>query len=166
MKCKATDIDQTLAKAHAAGADWSDRQCMELARTCADFNMRRAARLVSQVFNQELKPAGIRITQFSLMVSAKMSENLVLHKLARVLGMDRTTLSRNLRLLEKNGLAELTKGDDRREVLVRLTPLGEETLQRALPLWAKAQQKVIDSVGSDKWEGILADLRQLTSGLK
>lgn len=144
----------------------SDQECVSMAQTCAAFNLRRAARLVTQLFDQTLKPTGLKVTQFSLLVSAHMSENLVLHKLARVMGLDRTTLSRNLRVLEKRGLVVLVPGEDKREVRVRLTEKGNQVLEEAIPLWAEAQAQVVDTVGGDKWLDMINDLRGLTRELR
>lgn len=143
-----------------------DKSCREMVRTCADFNLRRATRLVSQAFDQALKPTGLKITQFSLMVAAYMNQNLILNKLARVMGMDRTTLSRNLAVLERRGLVEMEQGDDRREVRVQLTPTGLELMEQAAPLWHKAQEKITAGLGPEGWEDTLANLRALVKSLK
>ncbi|MBI5524223.1 MAG: winged helix-turn-helix transcriptional regulator [Desulfarculus sp.] len=140
--------------------------CLEMTRRCADFNLRRATRLVSQAFDRALKPTGLKITQFSLLVAAYMNQNLILHKLARVMGMDRTTLSRNLAILEKKGLVNLERGDDRREVIARLTPQGLKALETATPLWHQTQERITAKLGDQRWEQVLGDLRALVKGLK
>ncbi|MFZ5585928.1 MAG: MarR family winged helix-turn-helix transcriptional regulator [Thermodesulfobacteriota bacterium] len=150
-----------------AGRAIIDREaCLGMTMQCADFNLRRATRRVSQAFDQALKPTGLKITQFSLLVACHLNENLVLSKLARVMGMDRTTLSRNLALLEKRGLVALERGDDRREVRAQLTPAGLAALDQAAPLWHQAQERIVAGVGDGKWQAMLADLRQLIRGLR
>ncbi|MBI4800380.1 MAG: MarR family transcriptional regulator [Desulfarculus sp.] len=140
--------------------------CLDMTRRCADFNLRRATRLVSQAFDRALKPTGLKITQFSLLVAAYMNQNLILHKLARVMGMDRTTLSRNLAILEKKGLVNLERGQDRREVVAQLTPQGLKALEAAAPLWHQAQERITANLGDQRWEQVLGDLRALVKGLK
>jgi DNA-binding MarR family transcriptional regulator len=139
---------------------------MQMGAVCAPFNLRRASRLVTQAFDRELRPTGLKVTQFSLLVSALMTQNLILHKLARVLGMDRTTLSRNLRLLEKKGLVRLQPGEDKRQVLARVTDEGREVLEQAIPLWEKAQAKITAVLGDKRWAQLVGDLRAITADLK
>ena len=136
-------------------------QCLEMGRICAVYNLRRTTRLVSQAYDRALKPLGLKITQFSLLVAAHTLDDLVLSKLAKSVGMDRTTLSRNLRLLERKGLIRLEKGEDQREVRVALTDQGYDLLKQAIPLWEKAQEGVISGLGAGRYEGILSDLRAL-----
>jgi len=148
------------------GGKVGEEACREMSRTCADFNLRRATRLVSQTFDRALKPSGLKITQFSLLVSACMNPNLILHKLARLMGMDRTTLSRNLAILERKGLVILERGEDRREVLAQVTPAGLEALAKAAPLWHQTQERITSGLGRQGWEEMLGDLRALVKGLK
>ena len=143
-----------------------EKVCMEMSGTCACFNLRRAARLVSQAFDEALRPSGLKITQFSLLVAAFMLDNLVLTKLAKVMGMDRTTLSRNLKLLEKKGLIRLEQGEDRREVRTSLTPQGKQALEKAAPLWYEVQSRITNGLGDEKWASMLADFRSISAALK
>ncbi len=140
--------------------------CWDLARSCAAYNLRRASRLVTQAFDQALKPVGLKITQFSLLVSFILSPDSNLAQLAKALGMDRTTLSRNLRLLEKRGLVRMKPGEDRREHLVKITEAGKDAVQKALPLWNQAQQRVVGSVGAKRWAAMAKDLRAMGKALK
>ncbi|MEW5725807.1 MAG: MarR family winged helix-turn-helix transcriptional regulator [Thermodesulfobacteriota bacterium] len=133
----------------------------EMARICACFNLRRTTRLVSQAYDQALKPLGLKITQLSVLMAAHGMENMLLTKLAAGMGMDRTTLSRNLKLLEKKGLVELGKGEDRREIRVRLTEKGYATMKQAIPLWEEAQARLVESFGPGRYEEMLSDLRAL-----
>lgn len=140
--------------------------CREMSLSCVAFNLRRAARLVTQAYDDALRPSGLKVTQFSLLVAAYLQENLILNKLARVMGMDRTTLSRNLKLLEKKGLVNLEKGRDQREVRVFVTPEGYATLQAAAPLWHQAQKGLTDGLGDEKWMDMIKDLRAIGGLLK
>lgn len=142
------------------------RQCLDMARTCAAYNLRRAARLVTQAYDQALKSTGLKITQLSLLVSFHLAPEANLAQQAHWLGMDRTTLSRNLRVLEKRGLVELAPGQDRREQQVRLTAAGRQVMDQAYPLWLKAQERVVGGLGPEKWQALARELRALVAGLE
>jgi DNA-binding MarR family transcriptional regulator len=143
-----------------------NEQCLLMARTCACFSLRRASRKVSQAFDQALKPSGLRITQFSVLTAYHMSGDLGISKMSRGLGMDRTTLSRNLKLLAQKGLITLETAEDRREQRVKVTKKGAQAFERAVPYWQQAQQKVISNLGPEKWAALQQDLRALTAGAK
>ena len=139
----------------------------ELARACAAFNLRRATRLVTQHFDRHLRPLGIKITQFSLLAAlSPPDERLTIGVLARGMGMDRTTLSRNLAVLVERGLARLDDGQDRREHLASLTPAGREVFARAVPIWEQAQAGVTAAMGGDDWRELLQGLRTLNQRMR
>ena len=83
--------------------------------------------------------------------------------LAERLGMDRTTLTRNLKPLEKRELLEVEPGQDQRTRLVRLTDQGRGTLAEALPLWEKAQAQVVEALGPEKFNQLLATVSEIKS---
>lgn len=145
-----------------------DREhCIAMGRTCVAYNLRRAARLVSQVYDQALKPTGLKVTQFSLLVAFVLVPDSKMTQLAKWLGMDRTTLSRNLRVLEKRGLVELEQGhQDRRKLKVRLTPEGKKVFEQACPLWLQAQEKAVSGIGQERWTALTKELRSLVAGLE
>lgn len=84
-------------------------------------------------------------------------------RLAKMVVMDRTTLTRNLKPLEKKGLIKVTPGKDRRMKVVTLTEKGNETLIKALPIWEKAQAHIIKELGQERWNNLLADLGKAVS---
>ncbi|MEG6521979.1 MarR family winged helix-turn-helix transcriptional regulator [Desulfotomaculum sp. 1211_IL3151] len=135
-------------------------------KTCVCFNLRKASRLLSQVYDQGLKPTGLKVTQFSLMMAVAGNSGITIGKLARPLGMDRTTLSRNARILEKKGLIELGEGEDRREQLVYLTEKGSSLLLEAIPLWDMIQRQLADKMGDTRLNELISDLRDLAKGSK
>ncbi len=77
--------------------------------------------------------------------------------------MDPTTLARNLKPLERDGLVEISPGKDRRTRVVRITDKGQQALDRALPLWEEAQAWVISQVGDDRWRAMLGDWSELVA---
>jgi hypothetical protein len=104
-------------------------------RECFCLHSRRTGRLLTQFYDDALRPSGLRITQFL--------------PLADILGMDRTTLTRNLALLERDGPAAIAKGmNDKRESQIRLTPAGRRASQRAMPHWQHAQQQLLNRLSS------------------
>ncbi len=120
---------------------------------CSCFNLRRAARRVTQVYDHALASSGLKTTQFSLLAvltRKDATEGVAIIRLAEKLGMDRTTLTRNLAVIERNGLVTVRTGDDPRSRLVVLTKAGRSALECAAPLWAKAQAEMAGKIGTDQ----------------
>jgi DNA-binding MarR family transcriptional regulator len=135
----------------------------EVARACACANLRRAARAVTQVFDEALGPSGLRATQFTLLVTSRLMGESTINELAERMAMDRTTLSRNLKPLVRSGLLEVRPGEDGRTRLVRLTPAGEHALEEAYPLWQQAQQETVGILGEERHEALLGDVSRMVS---
>ena len=131
--------------------------------TCAALSVRKAARAVTQVYDNAMAPSGIGIAQFGLMVAIEFRGSESRAELARVLVMDRTTVARNLKLLERDGFIETVPGNDRRTRAVRLTQAGRDALTRALPYWREAQGRIVDFVGDGEWQTTHKSLRALES---
>ncbi len=131
---------------------------MEPARNCLCFNLRKSARALTQLYDGALRPIGLRITQFSLLVGSCYFGSITLKQLADTMGMDRTTLTRNLMPLQRKGLVHVQPGPDRREREVRLTPKGQAILAKALPLWKKTQRRMVNDLGHDNVARLLGDL--------
>lgn len=111
-------------------------ECMD----CTCLAARKAARAVTQHYDRALRPTGLRVTQFGLLVVLTQSGAIPMAKLADLLGMDRTSVTRNLRPLEAKGRLKITAGDkDRRVRMIAITPAGIAALKKALPAWRKAQ---------------------------
>lgn len=130
---------------------------------CACFNLRKATRVITQLYDEALRPTGLRATQFSLLVAVKMFGQITVTRLAKMGVMDRTTLTRNLKPLEKQGLIKIESGEDKRKRIVTLTPKGTETLAKALPLWEKAQARVIKGLGPERWGSVMKNLSEMVS---
>ncbi len=128
------------------------------ARACVCFNFRKAARAVTQLYDAALEPSGLRATQFSLLAALHLAGAATISRLARGMVMDRTTLTRNLKPLEKQGFIEIVEGEDRRTRTVRLTPLGRDALARALPQWQRVQAHVTGAMGEGRWQRLMFDL--------
>ena len=135
-------------------------QCLEVAHSCAVLNLRRAARAVTNRYEDEMRALGLKATQFSLLVAAALRGPVNISALAELMVMDRTTLTRNLKPLQKRGLLQVVPGSDRRTRAVTLTAAGEAMLAQALPLWRRAQREVVDGLGEQRFVGLLGDLRR------
>ncbi|HEV8714394.1 MAG TPA: MarR family transcriptional regulator [Candidatus Binatia bacterium] len=130
-------------------------------QACACFNVRKTARVVTQLYDEILRPTGLRITQFALLMAARSLEPVTLTRLAKLGAMDRTTLTRNLRPLEEQGLIRIDPGEDRRERQVTLTPRGQHTLTTAFPLWQEAQARIVKGFGHERLQRLYAELADL-----
>ena len=134
---------------------------------CVCFHLRRSARAITQFYDRILAPTGIRATQFSLLSVVDRAGGLPFSTLAEALGMDRTTLTRNLRPLERDSLVRTERGTDRRMRLVKLTSAGERRLREADPLWAKAHARITEGIGLKTWSNLRQDLsRTIAVGLE
>jgi DNA-binding MarR family transcriptional regulator len=125
---------------------------------CTCFNLRKASRSVTQMFAGYMQPTGLGPTQFSLLAVLARRGSLSINELADGLVMDRTTLTRNLRPVERQGLVKILPGEDRRTRIVALTRRGRATYERALPLWREAQKEIIERLGGKRWSALLNDL--------
>lgn len=120
--------------------------------------IRKTSHAVTRLYNDTLKPTGLRVTQFATLATLQALGPSDVKSLADALGVDRTTLVRNLRLLEDKNLVEIVSGPDRRQRIVTLTPHGTRALQTALPLWETVQSKMIESIGQKEWSALSAEL--------
>lgn len=125
---------------------------------CTCFNLRKAARVVTQAYDDRMRPAGLRATQFALLVHAYTMGPLALSRLAEAMVIDRTTLARNIELLEKSGLIEVRDGDDRRTRIVGITEEGRKKLSDALPLWKKTQEEIKKMMGEEEWSLMISKI--------
>jgi DNA-binding MarR family transcriptional regulator len=141
-------------------------ELVQVATQCACLNMRKATRAITQLYDATLAPAGLRATQFTLLVALSLAERLTLSQVAEHLVMDRTTLTRNVAVLERDGLVTSERGPDRRERYMRLTPSGRRALDQALPLWREAQAKTIKAVGPDAWRALSGGLQGFTAAMR
>jgi DNA-binding MarR family transcriptional regulator len=131
---------------------------VEAARVCACFNLRRASRAVTRLYDEVLAPGGLRATSFVALVLAQAEGQPTLPRLARALGIDRSTLTRNIKPLERDGLVQVTMAKGSRTSTIGLTPKGEKALLRCVPLWKQAQARFEASVGAERWAAMLRDL--------
>lgn len=131
---------------------------LETGHVCACFNLRKASRAITQYYDNALRPTGLRATQFTLLTALRVRSPISVHELAERLGMDRTTLTRNLKPLERSDWVEIMSGADKRVREVSITPAGHKILAEAYPQWRRAQERIVDEMGDKRFETLLSDL--------
>lgn len=116
---------------------------------CACSNLRRAARAVTRLYNQELRSEGIEGTQFSILMALDRAGEIPQGKLGELLALDSTTLTRMLRPLAKRGWVKLGAADDRRMRLFSLTPAGRVKFRQSQHRWNRAQERLRTALGDE-----------------
>ena len=120
-----------------------------------------AARAVTRLYDEMLRSIGLRATQLDVLVSVGGGDVVSITSLAKFMGMDRSTLKRNLAPLEREGLIRIGVEGWRRSRTVEITERGRSRLRKALPLWNKAQETLRRKLGNRKWDVIRSDLDDL-----
>jgi len=118
---------------------------------CACFQLRRASRAVTQLYDAALQPAGLRSTQFVILAVIRVEEPVRQDELSLMLGMDRSTLSRNLKPLAESGFLRRTKEPGERARRLSLAPAGKRKVAQAVPLWEKVQATFTGHMGDARW---------------
>jgi DNA-binding MarR family transcriptional regulator len=122
---------------------------------CACANLRRAARIVTQRYDQQLQPAGIKTTQFTLLQALTRTGSISQGNLGELLGLDSTTLTRTLAPLRRKGWIETKPGQDRREVRLTLTAEGKRKYLSALHYWQSAQRQLRRVLSEAGWKQMM-----------
>jgi len=136
-------------------------QQQPVALACACGRMRRAARALTQLYDDEMAPAGLRVTQFSLLRTLAREGPMRISALAATSLLDRTALSRNLDPMVARGLVEVVPGSDARTRNVALTRAGATALKTAEPYWKRAQVRVAKRLGAAKLETLIETLGEI-----
>jgi DNA-binding MarR family transcriptional regulator len=126
--------------------------------SCACLNIRKAARAVTQFYDDVLRPSGLRNTQLTLLMLLRGHGPMSITRLAEAALADRTTLTRNLALLEKRKLVRIASGQDARVRVVELTDAGDDAIDDAFPLWEEAQAMITSRMGRDGLARLLTEL--------
>jgi len=146
--------------------DVPDMKALSQTANCACFNVRKSARAVTQHFASFMNETGLKETQFSLLSVLAQAGTLPMGRLADVLLMDRTSLTRTLRPLLDKGYVEVAPGRDGRTREVQISQEGMRTLENALPHWAAAQDALLRSFGPAKWRELQQQLSNLTAAAR
>jgi DNA-binding MarR family transcriptional regulator len=132
---------------------------------CVGTSLRRATRAVTRLYDREIRESGLRSTQFTLLQALEIAGEVTQGRLGAILSLDSTTLTRSLQALIEQGWVKETRGDDRRERYLRLTPSGRRKYQEVKPAWRRAQDRLTKAMGRG-WEELDADLRRITGSLQ
>jgi DNA-binding MarR family transcriptional regulator len=139
---------------------------MSAVENCVCFNLRCATRAVTQFYDAEMRRHGIRPTQGSILAVLRAKESWNMAELSDRLGMDRTTLVRNLRPLQREGLVQADGGGRGRLVELSITAKGRKQIEKLGPAWKSAQSAVVKTLGEERWSAILSDLETAVLALK
>ncbi len=139
---------------------------MSSLENCVCFNLRWVSRAVTRFFDAELRRLGVRPTQTPILGALQARDGWSMAELSEWLGMERTTLVRNLRPLERKGLVKANGGGRGNHIELAITEKGRKALTKALPAWRTAQNKVVAILGKERWTNIIRDLERVAAELK
>jgi DNA-binding MarR family transcriptional regulator len=117
--------------------------------SCYCIVLRKASRRISALYDEALAPHGINIAQFSAIRTINRNAPISLTELGDRMDLDRSTVGRNMKVLERRGLVASETGKDQREALLSLTPEGRALLERTDPIWEEVQNRIEDRLGPD-----------------
>jgi DNA-binding MarR family transcriptional regulator len=129
---------------------------------CMCGSFRRTSRALTQLYEQTLRPLGLRATQLTVLQVLSRVREVSQGQLGEMLAMDSTSLTRTLRIMSRQGWIAERRGEDRRERWLRLAKAGEVQLNRALPVWEKVQLRLRRHLGTEAWKNLLRLTNQVT----
>jgi DNA-binding MarR family transcriptional regulator len=129
---------------------------------CACQNLRRLSRVVTRIYDQELRRAGLEITQFGVLTALAAMGEANQKRLGAGFAMDSTTLTRTLGLLRKQGWVRARRGKDRRERLFSLTEAGRQQMAMAQPHWERAERRLRKELGDAGWKKMKVTVSRIT----
>ena len=135
---------------------------MEIDRHCVCAHVRKASRALTAYYDKVLAPSGLRVTQLSLLMNIRRLEYATITRLSETMLMDKTTLTRNVRLLEKRGFVRIRTGEDHRVKRIEPTDTGTEIITKARALWHEAQKDIVGKMGKSRMDRLFDDLAVLT----
>lgn len=138
----------------------SPAECLAAAEACACFNVRRAARSVTQVYDEALSAVNVSSGQFVILLSVRILSQATMQKLAETVALDRSALSRAVQPLLRRELLSIEPGRDRRTKLITLSPAGMQMLADGAPHWERAQARMRGALGEDGFDGLLRTSRE------
>jgi DNA-binding MarR family transcriptional regulator len=130
---------------------------------CLCGSFRRTSRALTQLYEEALRPLGLRSTQFTILQALSLAGEVSQGQLGEMLAMDSTSLTRTLAIMRRRGWVAERRGEDRRERWLRLANAGEVKLRRALPVWEKVQSRLRRQLGEPAWNDLLQLTYQVTS---
>ena len=132
----------------------------DLPCTCQD--LRRLTRIVTRIYDQELRKTGLEITQFGLLTALATAGEANQGRLSTGFAMDSTTLTRTLAVLRKRGWVQVKPGKDKRERLFSLTRAGKTRIMEAQPYWKLAERRLRERLGTAAWKKMRQTVSRMT----
>jgi DNA-binding MarR family transcriptional regulator len=129
---------------------------------CMCGNFRRTSRALTQLYENALRPLGLRATQFTILQALSQAGEVSQRQLGEILAMDSTSLTRTLAIMRRQGWITERAGEDRRERLLSLAGAGEKKLARVLPVWEKVQAHLRGELGEQAWNSLLRLTHEVT----
>jgi len=130
---------------------------------CLCTRLRRASRNLTRIYDEALEFAGINVAQYSLLRNLQRLDRPSITDLAEALALDRSTLGRNLRVLEGKGLVGLGEGEDQRNRVAFLTAEGQACVALALPAWESVQRRMVERLGEGQRDALMVLLGDVES---
>ncbi len=130
---------------------------------CASF--RRASRALTQLYEDALRPVGLRATQFTILQTLSLAGEVTQGELGQILAMDSTTLTRTLNIMGRHGWIAKRRGEDRREWRMRLSKAGKAQFKQAFPHWEKAQTRLRRQLGEELSDNLMKLTQKVTNAL-
>lgn len=138
----------------------------DLLGQCACFDLRKATRAVTRLYDDCLRATGLNITQYSMLRMIEVEKQITVSTLSRYMVMDQTSITRALAPLERDRLIRSRTGRDRRTRLISLTKKGTNSVADARPHWDKAQRTMLNLIGNQRWKAMRALLRATTRSVR
>ena len=130
-------------------------------RECIAFRIRKLNRLVTAIYDDALAEAGLKTSQFTVLVALANREKVTPSELTRLLAMDESTVSRNVERMCAKGWLRLDPGEDRRSHTIEVTQNGKALIRKCLPAWQRAQEGVTRRLGTENVAAVRSSLRKL-----
>jgi DNA-binding MarR family transcriptional regulator len=140
-------------------------QASTVALPCLCASFRRASRVLSQRYDQALRPLGLTITHFTILQALSLTGEVLQGRLGEILAMDSTTLTRTLAIMSRHGWITTRRGSDRRVRWLNLSKRGKAEFNRILPHWKTAQAQVRTQLGEKRWRNFTNLLNEVTSAV-
>ena len=129
-------------------------------------NFRRTSRALTQLYEEAIRPLGLRATQLTILQALSRAGEVSQGQLGEMLAMDSTSLTRTLAIMRRQGWIIERRGEDRRERWLRMSKGGEAQLRRVLPVWEKVQRRLRGQLGEQAWNNLLQLTYQVTGLVK
>jgi DNA-binding MarR family transcriptional regulator len=128
-------------------------------------SLRRTSRVLTQLYEDALRPTGLRGTQFTVLQALSLAGEVTQGQLGEILAIDSTTLTRTLNIMGRHGWIAKRRGKDRREWRMRLSRAGQIQFKQALPQWEKAQTYVRRHLGKELSDNLMTLTQEVTNAL-